>query len=93
MMFKLIISTLITFLSFSRYSAYLTNMGELKRQYDNYRQIHRKPETENGFELFVENLQRIESFNSQNTDSGCRLYLTQYSDTIEENAIYKRCNM
>ena len=93
MMFKLIISTLITFLSFSRYNAYLTNMGELKRQYDNYRQIHRKPETENGFELFVENLQRIESFNSQNTDSGCRLYLTQYSDTIEENAIYKRCNM
>ena len=74
MMFKLIISTLITFMSFSRYNAYLTNMDELKRQYDNYRQIHRKPATENGFELFVENLQRIESYNSQNTDSGCRLY-------------------
>jgi hypothetical protein len=92
MMFKLIISTLITFLSFSRYNAYLTNMDELKRQYDNYLQIHRKSKTENGFELFVENLQRIESFNSQNSDSGCRLYLTQYSDTIEENAVYKRCN-
>ena len=92
MTFKLIISTLITFLSFSRYNAYLTNMDELKRQYDNYCQIYRKPNTGYGFEFFVENLQRIESFNSQNSDSGCRLYLTQYSDTIEENAVYKRCN-
>jgi hypothetical protein len=88
-MLKLIISTLITFITFSSSNAYLTNMDELKRQYDNYRQIHKKPVTENGFEIFVQNLQRIESFNAQH--SGCRMYLTQYSDTLEDNAIFKRC--
>jgi len=88
-MFKLIISTLITFLSFSRFNAYLTDMKELKRQYDNYRQIHDKSETSYGFELFVQNLQRVELFNSENSE--CRMYLTQYSDTYEENAVYKKC--
>lgn len=88
-MFKLIISTLITFLSFSRFNAYLTDMKELKRQYDNYRQIHDKSETDYGFELFVQNLQRVELFNSENSE--CRMYLTQYSDTYEENAVYKKC--
>ena len=88
-MFKLIISTLITILSFSKFNAYLTNMGELRRQYDNYRQIHDKSETSYGFELFVQNLQRVELFNSENSE--CRMYLTQYSDTYEENAVYKKC--
>ena len=88
-MFKLIISTLITFLSFSRFNAYLTDMKELKRQYDNYRQIHDKSETDYGFELFVQNLQRVELFNSENSE--CRMYLTQYSDTYEDNAVYKKC--
>ena len=88
-MFKLIISTLITFLSFSRFNAYLTDMKELKRLYDNYRQIHDKSETDYGFELFVQNLQRVELFNSENSE--CRMYLTQYSDTYEENAVYKKC--
>jgi len=88
-MFKLIISTLITILSFSKFNAYLTNMGELRRQYDNYRQIHDKPETDYGFELFVQNLQRVELFNSENSE--CRMYLTQYSDTYDENAVYKKC--
>ena len=88
-MFKLIISTLITFLSFSRFNAYLTDMKELKRQYDNYRHIHDKSETDYGFELFVQNLQRVELFNSENSE--CRMYLTQYSDTYEENAVYKKC--
>ena len=86
-MFKLIISTLLTILSFS--TAYLTNMGELRRQYYNYRQIHDKSETDYGFELFVQNLQRVELFNSENSE--CRMYLTQYSDTYEDNAVYKKC--
>ena len=64
-------------------------MKELKRQYDNYRQIHDKSETDYGFELFVQNLQRVELFNSENSE--CRMYLTQYSDTYEENAVYKKC--
>ncbi len=87
MIFKLIISTLIIFLSSS--NAYLTNMGELKRQYDNYLKIHNKAETSNSFEIFVQNLQRIEMFNSEN--SNCRMYLTQYSDTHDENSVYKKC--
>ena len=88
-MFKIIINLLISFLSLSSSNAYLTNMQELHRQYIDYLRIHNKQETSFGFELFVENLQRIESFNFQN--SNCKMYLTQFSDTFDDNAVHKKC--
>lgn len=87
-MFKLFFTVLLSFLSVS--TGFLTNMNELRRQYTDYLSIYNKEETSFGFETFVENLQRIESFNSEH--SNCRMYLTQFSDTFEDNAIYQRCS-
>lgn len=70
-------------------SGYLTNKDELRRQYADYRKIHNKEETTFGFDLFIENLQKVESFNANNVD--CRMFLTQYSDTYDDQSTYTKC--
>jgi hypothetical protein len=68
----------------------LTDSSELKRQYSNYLEIFDKVETSKGFENFVQNLGTIE-YHNQNRHNGCKLYLTQYSDTTNDNSIYNSC--
>ena len=67
----------------------MKNNDELRRQYLNYRIIHNKEETPYGYDLFVENLQKVEIFNANNVD--CRMYLTQYSDTHDEQSTLTKC--
>ena len=86
-MFSKILTILLSFLTIS--SGYLTNMDELQRQYVDYRQIHNKEETSFGFDLFMENLQKAESFNANN--DGCRMFLTQYSDTYDAQSTHIKC--
>lgn len=62
---------------------------ELKRQYKDYVKIFNKVETPYSFETFVDNLNTIENFNEQN--NGCRMYLTQYSDSFENEYLHKKC--
>ena len=87
MFLRIITSALFTLLVLS--NAYLKNEDELKRQYMNYRQIHNKEETPYGYSLFLKNLQKVEIFNANNVD--CRMYLTQYSDTYDEQSTVKKC--
>ena len=75
-------------------SAHLTNMGELRRQYADYRNIFKKTDAEpvNGFENFVQNLNRIEDYNKDySSNGGCKLFLTKHSDTDNEQSSYKTC--
>lgn len=63
---------------------------ELRMQYDDYLKIFKKVERPNSFENFIHNLNTIENFNHEN--NGCRMYLTQHSDTFEDEYLHKRCN-
>jgi hypothetical protein len=87
MFLKLLYSVLFSLLALS--NGYLKNENELKRQYSNYRQIHNKEETPYGYNLFLKNLQKVEIFNANNVD--CRMYLTQYSDTYDEQSTVTKC--
>ena len=62
---------------------------ELKRQYDDFLKTFKKSETVNSFETFVYNLNTLENFNDEN--NGCRMYLTQHSDTFENEYLHKIC--
>jgi hypothetical protein len=84
MFLQTIISTL-----FILSSAYLSDNRELKRQYNDYLHIFKKPEIPSGFETFVQNLNTIEVNNQQN--NGCKMYLTQHSDTFKNVYIYNTC--
>ncbi len=84
---KILIITL--FILSTSASAYLSDNQELRRQYKNYLQIFKKNEIHSGFETFVQNLNTIEVNNQQN--NGCKMYLTQYSDTFENKYIYNTC--
>jgi len=91
-MFRILITALFSLLLSceSRHDA--PYLSELHRQYADYKRIFHK-ENENlpqGFEIFAENLQRIESYNRENPN--CRMYLTQYSDTTENESSYNTCN-
>ena len=63
--------------------------NELRRQYDDYLKIFKKTETPYSFDSFVHNLNTIENFNKEN--NGCKMYLTQHSDTFEDEYIHKKC--
>lgn len=70
----------------------LFDNNELKKQYNNFRKIYKKQDMiENGYENFITNLHKIENFN-QNRNNNCKLYLTQYSDTDNDSAIYNTCS-
>ena len=56
-MFKKAIFLFLSFFTFSSYS-FLTNLPELRRQYQDYLRIFDKTETSYGFETFVENLNK-----------------------------------
>ena len=84
-MFRQIIISALFILS----SAYLSDNQELRRQYNNYLRLFKKRETLSGFETFAQNLNTIEINNQQN--NGCKMYLTQYSDTFENTYIYNTC--
>jgi hypothetical protein len=90
---KKMFKTIFLFLSFFTFSSYsfLTNMPELRRQYQDYLRIFDKTETSYGFETFVENLNTVEYYNKNNND-GCKMYLTQYSDTFDQEAVLFRCH-
>ena len=62
---------------------------ELRRQYDDYLKIFKKVETPHSFNNFVYNLNTIENFNQENNE--CRMYLTQHSDTFEDEYLHKKC--
>lgn len=87
MFFRILFSALFSLLTLS--NGYLKNDNELRRQYLNYRKIHDKEETPYGYDLFVKNLQKVEVFNANNID--CRMYLTQYSDTYEDQSTLTKC--
>ena len=78
-MFRIL--TLLSFI-FSSYGLRHNNDAykrELRRQYLDYKKIFNKNH-ENipfGFEIFSENLQRIDSYNKENPN--CKMFLTQYS--------------
>lgn len=80
---------LISLFTFSTY-CHLTNLPELRRQYKDYLNIFDKDETSYGFEVFIENLNRIEDYNKNNVQ-GCKMYLTQYSDTFDTEPVLTRC--
>ena len=67
-----------------------TFQDELKRQYKDYLKIFNKVETAYSFETFVHNLNIIQDFNDEN--NGCKMYLTQHSDSFENEYIHKKCN-
>jgi hypothetical protein len=67
----------------------LTNQQELRRQYSDFLNIFKKDETPLGFETFIQNLNTIEDYNKQN--NGCRMYLTQHSDTFEDEFLHEKC--
>jgi len=67
----------------------LQNNNELRRQYNDYRKIFNKNEVENGFENFVQNLNKIEVHNNEH--SGCKLYLNRYSDQEGDNSVHNIC--
>lgn len=92
-MYNKMFKTIFLFLSFFSFSSYsfLTNMPELRRQYQDYLRIFDKTETSYGFETFVENLNTVEYYNKNNND-GCKMYLTQYSDTFDPEAVLFRCH-
>ena len=69
----------------------LTNQQELRRQYADFLNIFKKDEIPLGFETFIQNLNTIEDYNKQN--NGCRMYLTQHSDTFEDEFLHKKCRM
>jgi hypothetical protein len=85
-MFRQIIISALLILS----SAYLSDNQELRRQYNSYLRIFKKSETPSGFETFAQNLNTIEVYNKQN--NGCKMYLTQHSDTFENRYIYNTCD-
>lgn len=84
--------TIFLFLSFFTFSSYsfLINMSELRRQYQDYLRIFDKTEISYGFETFVENLNTVEYYN-KNNNNGCKMYLTQYSDTFDPEAVLTKC--
>ena len=83
-LFVLLISPLLVF-GFRKESFH----NELRRQYDDYLKIFKKVETPRSFDNFVYNLNTIENFNQENND--CRMYLTQHSDTLEDEYLHKKC--
>lgn len=88
MFIKKVILVILSFFTFSSYSI-LTNLPELRRQYKDYLNIFDKSETSYGFENFVENLNKIEYNNNNN--NGCKMYLTQYSDTFDSEPVLTKC--
>ena len=62
---------------------------ELKRQYNDFLSTFKKVETPFSFETFVYNLNTVENFNEEN--NGCRMYLTQHSDTFANEYLHKKC--
>ena len=90
-MFTKIITIFLSLFAFSYASNNDAYYRELQRQYQDYRQIFKKQDnTPNGFEIFIENVHRIDSYNKENPN--CRMYLTQHSDTIENEPGYNTCN-
>ena len=88
MLIKLIYLLSATFLFSS--SAVLTNNHELLRQYKDFRKIFNKEkELDNGFENFVQNLNRIEMYNNEH--NGCKMYLNRYSDENGDESVYNVC--
>jgi hypothetical protein len=83
-------------LAIATMSSYVTSlntakMTELRRQYMDYLTIFEKEESGDSFNVFVERLGLVESFNRDETR--CRWYLTQYSDTeeLDKEIFTKRC--
>jgi hypothetical protein len=87
-MFKKIIISILFFVSAS--SAVSHKNNELRRQYADFLRIFNKEEKPNGFETFAQNLQTIESNNKEY--SQCKMYLTQHSDTYENEYIFNTCS-
>lgn len=63
---------------------------QYKKQYFDFARIHNKQISEEGLENFMESMSLVESSNRDNTNR-CKLYLTQYSDTKQENRFFKKC--
>lgn len=72
-------------------TAYLSNMKELTRQYLDYKKVFNKPDTINGFQLFVQNLNKIEEYNKNNPR--CKMFLNRYSDTEDPNFGFNTCSI
>ncbi len=64
---------------------------ELRRQYNDFLKIMNKVETPSSFEKFVHNLNTIENYNEAN--NGCKMYLTQHSDSFDNEYLHKKCNI
>jgi hypothetical protein len=86
MLLRNIIISLLPLFIYGRKAAF---QQELKRQYNDFLNTFKKVETPSSFETFVYNLNTIENFNEVN--NGCRMYLTQHSDTFENEYLHKKC--
>jgi len=64
--------------------------NEYKNQYINYCKRFEKEISDDGFNNFLESLSLVQNRNKEG--GNCRFYLTQYSDTEQENRIFKKCN-
>lgn len=75
----------------SVYSMKPSKHQELKRQYNDFLDIFNKKETdENNFDIFIRNLNMIEEYNNINKEN-CKMYLTQHSDTLENEFVHIKC--
>lgn len=63
--------------------------NEFRRQYDSYVKQFNKVETEHSFQIFLTNLNEIDIYNKEN--SNCKMYLTQHSDTFDNQYLLRRC--
>jgi len=64
--------------------------NEYRNQYIDYCKRFEKEISEYGFNNFLESLSLVQNGNKEREN--CRFYLTQYSDTEQENRIFKKCN-
>jgi len=67
-----------------------TTLNEYRNQYIDYCKRFDKEISEYGFNNFLESLELVQNGNKES--GNCRFYLTQYSDTEQENRIFKKCN-
>lgn len=64
--------------------------NEYRNQYIYYCKRFQKEISDDGFNNFLESLSLVQNRNKEG--GNCRFYLTQYSDTEQENRIFKKCN-
>jgi hypothetical protein len=64
--------------------------NEYRNQYIDYCKRFEKEISEYGFNNFLESLSLVQNGNKER--GNCRFYITQYSDTEQENRIFKKCN-